>query len=91
MFTLNQEKLFLCMEKSDNFSRGWNLVYNHAGKRWGSGTCYKSLWKLILIHAAIHCAIFSCPVQFLFNCEKFMEGSYLGRQHSVKIALPVLA
>ena len=34
---------------------------------------------------------FSCPVKYLFNCEKFMAGLSLGRKHSVKISLPVIA
>jgi len=34
---------------------------------------------------------FSYPAQCLFNYEKFMEGSSLGIQHSVKISLPMLA
>ena len=34
---------------------------------------------------------FSCPVQCLFNCEKFMAGLSLGIQPSVKISVPILA
>ena len=60
------------MKNYNNFSRGYLWVYNHAGKRLGSGTCYNSLCNLVLIHAAMHCAIFHALFNAYLNM-KFLQ------------------
>jgi len=57
--------------------RLWNLLQQSVG--FSFDPCSNTLYY------------FSYPAQCLFNYEKIMAGSSLGRKHSVKISLPMLA